>query len=116
MEELDAIIKQLADGNANRSSILGCLPPETDLHEFYNALALRIAKLFLEHSISFAKADTAINHLNTIWLDDAIKTDFPEPAYSVYLAFDAGEYSADDDDPIEKYTRPELRRLLVDGS
>jgi len=114
MEDTDEVIKQLVGGKADHSSILSCLPPETDLYEFYNALALRIAKLFLEDSISFETADAAINHLNTIWLDDAIKTDFPEPAYSVYLAFDAGEYSIDDNDPVERYTRPELNRLLKD--
>jgi len=102
------------DGNADHAYIRSCLTPEIDLFEFYNALALQIARLFIEGMMSFADADAAINNLNTIWLDDAIKYDFPEPAYSVYLAFDAGEYSVDDKDHVEIYTKPELRRLLND--
>lgn len=115
MEYIDEVIKQLVDGKADYSYFRSSLAPETELFEFYNALALRIAGLFMNDSMSFEAADAAMNHLNTIWLDDAIKTDFPEPAYSVCLAFDAGEYSLDDNDPVELYTRPELRRLLNDA-
>jgi hypothetical protein len=110
MDPIDETIIQLIDGKADHASIRRCLTPDTDLFEFYNALALRIASLFMEKSMSFSDADAAINNLNIIWLDDAIKYDFPEPAYSVYLAFDAGEYSVNDKDHIELYTRPELLR------
>ena len=112
MEHLDNAIKKLVNGQADHAFIRSCLTPDIDQFEFYNALALRIAGLFLEESIAFDDADAAINSLNVIWLDDAIKYDFPEPAYSVYLAFDAGEYSVDNQDHIELYTKPELRRLL----
>ena len=115
MDNIDYAIKQLVDDKADHAFIRNCGTPDKDLFEFYNTLALRIASLFMEESMSFDDADTAINNLNTIWLDDAIKYDFPEPAYSVYLAFDAGEYSVDDKDHIEIYTRPELRRLLNDA-
>jgi hypothetical protein len=62
--------------------------------------------------MSFEDADAAMNQLNTIWLDDVIKYDFPEPAYSVYLAFDSGEFDSNNQDSIEMYTKPELRRLI----
>ena len=112
MDQIDYAIKQLVDDKADHAFVRSYLTPDTDLFEFYNVLALRIASRFLEESMSFADADAAINNLNIIWLDDAVKYDFPEPAYSVYLAFDAGEYSVDNKDHIELYTRPELRRLL----
>ncbi|MGI9319823.1 MAG: hypothetical protein ACR2O5_00275 [Thiogranum sp.] len=112
MDNIDYAIKQLVDDKADHAFIRNCVTANKDLFEFYNTLALRIARLFLEESMSFDDADTAVNNLNSIWLDDAIKYDYPEPAYSVYLAFDAGEYSVDDKDHIEIYTRPELRRLL----
>ena len=115
MDHIDYVIKQLVADKADHAFVRSNTTPDTDLFEFYNALALRIASLFLEESLSFADADTAINNLNIIWLDDAVKCDFPEPAYSVYLAFDAGEYSVDNKDHIELYTRPELRRLLNDA-
>ena len=115
MDCIDNSIVQLKEGKADHASIRECLTPETDLYELYNALALRIARLFLAGSLPFSEADSAINSLNIIWTDDAIKYDFPELAYSVYLAFDAGEYSVDDKDHIELYTRPALRRILHGG-
>lgn len=112
MDLIDSAINKLVDGKADHAYIRACLTPDTDLFKFYNALALRIARLFMEDSMSFSEADAAINSINTIWPDDAIKYNFPEPAYSVYLAFDAGEYSVGGKDHIELFTKPELRKLL----
>ena len=112
MDEFDYAIKRLVDGEADHAFVRSCLPSDMDLFELYNLLAKRIASLFLQESMSFDDADAAINSLNTIWLDDVEKYGFPEPAYSVYLAFDAGEFSVDNKDPVELYTEPELRRIL----
>ena len=40
--------------------------------------------------------------------------EFPEPAFSIYEAFDAGEYAHDDDgqDPVIKYTQPLISEIL----
>jgi len=49
-------------------------------------------------------------------VDLAVRAEMPEPAFSIYLAFDAGEYShigdATDAFPWEKWTLPELERIL----
>lgn len=66
----------------------------------------------MEGTLAFDRADAAINTVFALWIGDVSVEDLLEPAYSIYLAFDAGEYSADDEDSLEKYTRPELRRIL----
>ncbi len=35
-----------------------------------------------------------------------------EPAYSIYEAFDRGEYSIDGEDPVLRHTVPLLRKIL----
>jgi hypothetical protein len=115
MHNIDQTIRQLVEGEADHARICACLNSDTDLFELYNALSLRIARLFLDELMSFEEADAAMNQLNTIWIDDVIKYDFPEPAYSVYLAFDSGEFSSDNQDPIEAYTKPKLRKLMSDA-
>ncbi len=43
-------------------------------------------------------------------------TEFPEPAYAIFLAFDTGEYPHGDNlDPIEHFTRPLLKQILDDN-
>ena len=57
MDLIDYAVKQLVDDKADHAFIRSCLTPDTDLFEFYNALALRIASLFMEESMSFNDAD-----------------------------------------------------------
>ena len=85
--------------------------------EVYNALLIEVSLRFLRGHLSFSQADAVAND---VWvaivsdmgaLGDAFE--MPEPAYSIYEAFDAGEYPHGDGlDPVEAYTRPELRRLI----
>lgn len=105
---------RLVEGSADHAFIGSCLDSDAELYDFYNALALHIAKSFIEGALSFEEADGAINVLNVIWTRDlAVSIDsFPEPGYSVYIAFDEGEYSIDGKDHIELYTKPELKKLL----
>jgi len=85
--------------------------PRNDL---YNELALIIARRFISGSMSFEDADLAIN---SIWSLMIMNTEndacLAEPAYSIYQAFDGGEYDhRDGDDPIEKFTKPRTAELL----
>lgn len=49
-------------------------------------------------------------------VDLSLYAEMPEPAFSIYQAFDAGEYWHSGDDrevfPWERWTRPELERIL----
>jgi hypothetical protein len=42
--------------------------------------------------------------------------EFIQPAWSIYLAFDEGEYyHGGSTDPVESFTRPQIRNILNDA-
>jgi len=55
-------------------------------------------------------------HMTDEFVLETCDNTLPDPAYPIYLAFDAGEYHHSGDalevDPEEKYTRPEIDRVL----
>ena len=80
-----------------------------------DGLAAAIATRYLQRQLDFAAADVAVNRLAGY----AIRTDQIQPfMWSVYLAFDAGEYPHHGDAPAtatdEQHTRPQLTALLAD--
>ena len=112
MDTVGTAINRLVEGDADRKFILSCVRSERDLPEFYNLLSLEVARLFMEGTLPFDRADAAMNTIYALWIGDVIVEDLLEPAYSIYLAFDAGEYSVGGVDSVERYTKPELRRIL----
>ena len=89
-------------------------------HEaFCDALAKRIAHRYLDGSLDFDAADAAINNLHCF----AFRPPEFEPGHymwSVYHAFDAGEYLRPGDSPdislADRYTRPQLLAIVAGGS
>lgn len=82
------------------------------LFRFVNDVAFRVGERFLEGDISFETADRLANS----WFIDLLPfvekgQEWPEPAWSVYLAFDAGEVLPSDIDPVEDGTIPQLREV-----
>lgn len=80
--------------------------------ELSNEVALHLAKGFLAGELPFAYCDHIVNCIYPLALE---RDRLPEPFWSVFLAFDAGEYFRDDDrsvDPADKYTRPQLIEIL----
>jgi hypothetical protein len=82
-------------------------------------LALHLAREFDAKRLSFAFCDSVVNDLWAVLVGRLAKgADIPWPnTYDeIYGAFDAGEFHrrADpaDVDPVEKYTRPAIRRIL----
>ncbi len=88
-----------------------------------NQIASNLAKNYLLGKLDFNFCDQVMNQLNTFMIDalfeDIIET-LPEPADSIYLAFDQGEYHHSNDDrdrnidPAEKYTKPRLLEITAD--
>jgi hypothetical protein len=94
-----------------------CASTEIELQEFCNQFSLVIATGFYNGMFSYEFCDDAMNYLWGFMTDEPIFSSdkgIPEPAFSIYQAFDAGEYNHDGDatetDPVEKYTRP----LIID--
>jgi hypothetical protein len=89
------------------------------LPELYNSLALEVARRFLHGRMDFSDADHLANTLSALIMGDAVDYGdgfvLPQPAWSIYEAFDAGEWNrGEPHDPVERYTRPSLEAILTD--
>lgn len=87
--------------------------------EALNRLALDLAQRYSEGTITYEVADDVINNIfgyciRIIGSLPARTT--PEPMFSVFLAFDAGEFYPDeirDRTPEERFTRPQITAILA---
>ena len=91
------------------------------IDSLYNHIATSLTKNYLQGNLDFNFCDRVMNQLNTFAVDalieETIET-FPEPADSIYLAFDEGEFHHSNEDrdlgvdPAEKYTKPMLVKII----
>lgn len=86
---------------------------------FCDAVARRVALRYLDGSLDFDAADAAINNLHFY----AFRPPELEPSrymWSIYQAFDDGEYTHPGDSsdmfPPERYTRPQLLAIVAGSS
>ncbi len=84
-----------------------------------DSLAIRLARGFAEGELTYGLGDAIANDLYGVCIDNRIG-DFPAIFWSVFEAFDAGEFhrSTDkSDDPVLEHTMPMIRDLLasIDG-
>ena len=84
---------------------------EATLGAFCNDVALVVAQRFLDGKMSFNDADAVANEIYALYIGEPIE--IPEPADSIYLAFDRGELAIDGENPIEEHTRPVLRTIIA---
>jgi len=88
---------------------------ELPCEEFCNRCSITVAERFLKKEIKFLEADTVANNLFALMIEKC-GSSLPEPAYSIYLAFDAGEWhhpsDKKEDDPEDLYTIPDLAKIL----
>ncbi len=85
----------------------------TSRPDFYDELAVRLARGFDSTELSFEFCDAILNGIH----DVITNADEERPAlfWSVYLAFDEGEYYHNhnrQEDPVETYTRPLIARIV----
>lgn len=85
--------------------------------ELQNALSLAVARRFLTGEMAYEQADDLANVVYAMMVEDAVGHgdgfEFPEPAFAIYEAFDAGEWDrGDGSDPVEQYTKPTLKEIL----
>ena len=118
MIDISTLIQQAIGGDIKRDDAYSyCKANNTDISALWNSMALFIAKAFHKCEMNYEDADRA---MNSIWLQivvdmEALGNDyeFPELAYSIYCAFDEGEFDhGDGDDPVEKYTKPTIEKII----
>lgn len=94
-----------------------CNSRKIPLDVFCNEYALIIAVKYLEGYFDFEFGDDQMNFLFVFMTSPPmLSMNTPEPAFSIFQAFDQGElYHRGDDhqiSPEEKYTKPLIREIL----
>lgn len=87
--------------------------------DLYNQVALIVAKRFHAGTLSYEDGDAAMNAVFGMMTEDAGNghpDPWVQPAWSIYLAFDEGEYDhGGSSDPVETFTRPQIRDVLANA-
>ena len=115
---IDALINELSNSVVERSKIgKFCAEGNVTPDEVYNRIAIKIAEEFISGKIDFAYGDAVMNNVWSLMVEDAAEQgdgfDLAEPAFAIYEAFDAGEWDhGETGDPVEKFTQPELVKIL----
>jgi len=90
-----------------------CHAIAADTAHALDALALTVAQRYMNGSLTFEIADAVMNDL---FAHGCELSEIPSLMYSIYEAFDDGEYVHREDPPGTdsevKYTRPQLARVL----
>ncbi|WP_426619791.1 hypothetical protein ACP3TY_09320 [Pseudomonas rustica] len=104
--------------NPNTELSVMCEHLQIDSRDLLNQLAISVARLFITGARDFHYCDEVMNIVISDIVDLSLHADMPQPAFSIYQAFDAGEYWHSGDDrnvfPWEKWTRPERDRILCE--
>ena len=90
-------------------------------HDVLNGLSVAVAEGFLQGSLPYDFCDGVMNGIINAVVEVGMTNDMPQPAFSLYQAFDQGEWFRSNDppetDPSEKYTKyvvEEIMRTLRD--
>jgi hypothetical protein len=93
-----------------------CAAQGINLKDLYNRIALIVAERFNNDTLSYADGDGVMNAVLGMMVDGKTPMESIQPAWSIYLAFDEGEYyHGGSTDPVESFTRPEIRNILNDA-
>jgi hypothetical protein len=93
-----------------------CAAKNIELTDLYNRIALTVAERFDNGSLSYQEGDGVMNAIFGMLIDGEKPIDSIERAWSIYLAFDEGEYyHGGSTDPVESFTRPQIRKILDDA-
>jgi DNA-binding Xre family transcriptional regulator len=86
-----------------------------------NELSIVVAEGYLDGSLTYEFCDGVMNGIINAVVEVSVTDDMPQPAFSLYQAFDQGEWFRSDDPPVTdtggKYTKPvvvEIMRTLKD--
>ncbi|CAI8943428.1 MULTISPECIES: hypothetical protein [Pseudomonas] len=114
--DLHAVMLEAIEEGLNINVHAICVRLQIDVCSLLNQVAIAVAEGFISNTQDFEFCDEIMNALFVAIVDVSMHAPMPEPAFSIYRAFDTGEYthSGDSTDvcPWEKYTRPEIERIL----
>lgn len=114
----DDVIAAAATGRLDPEAVYEfCRARSVTFPDLSNALSLTIARRFDQSLMSYEDADAAMNAIWKTMIDYVTRieagSEIWEPTYSIYCAFDAGEYDHGDiQDPVEQFTKPAVKAIL----
>src|SRR5687768_8910410 len=114
--DVDSIIQEGLSGSLDRDAFYAfCTLQNVTFDDLCNTVALTVARRFNDCAMTYEDADGVTNALSALMIAHVTReadAHLPEPAWTIYLAFDAGEYDRGDGaDPIERFTRPLVRQV-----
>ena len=117
MDTLERMIRDATSGRMNRADAESfCAAQGIELTDLYNRIALIVAERFNNDTLSYSEGDGVMNAIFGMMIDGKTPMESIQPAWSIYLAFDEGEYyHAGSTDPVESFTRPQIRNILNDA-
>jgi hypothetical protein len=81
-----------------------------------NELSVLVAEGYLQGSLLYEFCDGVMNGIINAVVEVGMNNDMPQPAFSLYQAFDQGEWIRSNDppgtDPSEKYTKPVVEKTM----
>jgi hypothetical protein len=114
---LDDIIHKAADQPLEMADVdQVCAELGLSFDRLCDAISRQVARGYAEGRLSFGFCDGVMNHLYSYMLleHDRVPPDF---SYSVFLAFDEGEYQhrgdPEDSSPEDLYTKPMIAEILT---
>jgi hypothetical protein len=118
--DIESIIQQAAKGSLDLDAFQDfCAAHNLEFDDVCNTIALTIARRFNDSTMQYADADAVANELCAMMITRITRVpgaNLPEPAWTIYLAFDTGEWDrGDGSDPVEQFTRPQIRDALRDA-
>ena len=84
---------------------------------FYDEIALYLARAFHKHALPYVFCDNIVNDLHIVIIH--ANEDRPDLFWSVFLAFDSGEFyrpGKRHEEPVETYTRPLIAKIVETNS
>jgi hypothetical protein len=85
-------------------------------HDVLNELSVAVAEGYLQGFLLYEFCDGVMNGIINAMVEAGMTTDMPQPAFSLYQAFDQGEWfrskNPAETDPSEKYTKPVVEKIL----
>jgi hypothetical protein len=110
--DISAVVREAAEQGLSREQVEAlCSESGFQWAQFLDEFSRFVAHAFAEGLLSYELADAAVNGLYAAAVED-----MTEYTWSVYLAFDAGEYYHPGDsrevDPVAEYTWPAIREIV----
>ncbi len=116
-------MKAEADGLALSDIAATCVKFDVAPQDVLNELSIAIAEGYLQGTSNYDFCDGVMNGIINAVVEVGMTNDMPQPAFSLYQAFDQGEWIRKSDppetDPNEKYVKPivlEIMRTLDTAS